>query len=144
MRPVGPLGTPLASSTPTGKVAASTGRSPVVTGLNRRWRAAVPSLPTLKRITALAPASIAFWILTAKSHWPRRISAIAPAGKPRKSPGWQPDVLPVGVGRPGVDGVMSPESGGARLPGVENWIPDAYDGPPTTDRIDWVRGPVYV
>src|SRR5687767_7230824 len=100
------------------------------------------------RITARAPAAIALATLTTKSQEPRRISAIAPTGKPAKSVAWQPLVLPVAAGRPRSTAysgaVTSPESAGARLPGVVCWKPATYDGPPITDRTGAVRLPVNV
>jgi hypothetical protein len=106
------------------------------------------ALPSLKSTMAEAPASIAFWTFTTKSHVPRCMSAIAPVGKPAKSATSQPLVEPpvLGIRRSTAysGAVTSPESSGARLPGVVNWNPDAYDVPPTSARTGAVRLPVYV
>ena len=55
--------------------------------------------PSLKMITALAPAAMALLALTTKSQVPRWISAMLPAGKPAKSVASHPlDELGSGVG----------------------------------------------
>ena len=53
-----------------------------------------PSWPSLKMITALAPAALALSTFRPKLHEPRWISAMFPAVKPLKSLASQPAVEP--------------------------------------------------
>ena len=59
-----------------------------------------PGWPSLKMITADAPASCALRALPPKSHVPRWTSATLPAVNPAKSAASQPLVEVLGVGAP--------------------------------------------